>query len=87
MDYIYLLCIEGYEYTQIFGIFNSIEDLYKSYKDWMENDHRCKEDTKTDKPHIYRLPLNSFIGIKQEYGENWCEYYDDIDSLEVSLDE
>lgn len=87
MGYIYLLCMEGYEYTQLFGIFNSNEELYKSYIQLMESDHRCKEDTKTDKPHIYRFPLNSFVGIKQEYGEDWCEYYDDRDHLEVSFDE
>lgn len=87
MGYIYLLCMEGYEYTQLFGIFNSNEELYKTYIHLMESDHRCKEDTKTDKPHIYRFPLNSFVGIKQEYGEDWCEYYDDRGHLEVSFDE
>lgn len=87
MDCLFLLCIEGYEYTQLFGVFNNYEDLYKTYINLMENDHRCKEDTKSDKPHIYKMPLNTFIGIKQEFGSDWTEFYDNRDSLEISIED
>lgn len=87
---VYLLCMMFGNETEILGAFTNEKALLEAYDILMNEDGRCREEEYigkrhfSQKPIIYKIPLDKFLGRKEEwYLENEYIFFDDIDEYEV----
>lgn len=88
--FVYLIGLYySYGELDIFGIYTDRKMLLEAYKKLMVEDERCSQKERfSQKPKIYKLPLNKFLGRKGE----WCSadsfiFYDELEEYEVSIEE
>ncbi|MEE1517206.1 MAG: hypothetical protein UF228_06375, partial [Lachnospiraceae bacterium] len=90
MEYIYLLGITyPFGELNIMGIYTDKKLLIQAYEKLMEEDARCKLVKHSEKPEIYKIQLNKFLGENTEWATiDGCPYFYADDNIEtVSIDE
>lgn len=85
----YLLCIENYEETDIYGLFTDVIKLKKAYEVLKTYDCRVKEDKDFPRVVIYDLEENKFWIDSQnvERIEETLSIFSEIDKAEVNAKE
>lgn len=74
----------------IYGVYTDKEKLYEKYQMLLREDYICKEpDTpwRSNKPLIYQLSLNTFIGTKMDWGDGEVCYLDDLEEREIVIED
>lgn len=90
---VYLLCMMFGNETEILGVFTKEKTLLESYDILMNEDGRCREEEYigkrhfSQKPIIYKIPLDKFLGRKEEwYLDDEYIFGDNIDEYEVDVE-
>ena len=90
---VYLLCMMFGNETEILGVFTKEKKLLEAYDILMNEDGRCREEKYigkrhfSQKPIIYKTPLDKFLGRKEEwYLDNEYIFLDTIDEYEVDIE-
>jgi len=86
---VYILCMDFGTETQIYGVFADKEKLLDSYNLLMEEDERClSTEEYSQKPIIYRMPINQFIAFELEgCAEESYLFYDQVDEYQITIDD
>ena len=90
---VYLLCMMYGTETEILGVYTDMQQLKQAYDVLMTEDSRCTgislfgHEIAPELPIIYKVPLNTFIGRKDE----WCSedtfiFYDEIDEYKIDIE-
>lgn len=85
---IYILCMMFGNETEILGVFTDKKELIKAYDRVVAEDSRCLgnlipgRQREPELPVLYKIPLNCFIGSKEEWCSDqtfifldWIEHY------------
>lgn len=93
-EMVYLLCIQSYEETDIFGVYSDKRKLLEDYDQLMEKDARCRalesENLRNyihEEPVIYAFKKNKFYADFQDFLGEDSRFYDMCMELEVSYEE
>ena len=65
----WLLCIEGYEWRDVYGGFTDKKKLMEAYQLLQDNDARIKGTYIYGKIVVYELELNEFYGEVEDWQE------------------
>lgn len=74
----------------IYGVYTDRKKLYEKYQMLLREDDICLDyeyPGKPEKPHIYQLPLNTFIGEKMDWGDDTIWYPDTLDEREIAIED
>jgi hypothetical protein len=90
-DYVYLIgVVYPYGEYQIMGIYTNAKEVLKTYHLLVTEDPRCTDEKYPNLPDIYRVPLNQFLGKKEEwafYGDEPYFYCDFEGLFQVSVED
>lgn len=91
---VYILCMMFGNETEIFGIYSDKQELIKAYDKIAMEDSRClgsltlRYKMKPELPILYKIPMNCFMGRKEEWGsEQTFIFLDWIQEYEVDIRE
>lgn len=87
---VYLLGIHFcYGELQIMGIYTDEGKLIEGYEKLMTEDCRCQAEKHPEKPVIYKMPINKFLGADYPWNrvEGKVQFYEseeDIEQVQIS---
>lgn len=70
----------------IYGVYTDRKELYEKYQMLLREDDICLDHKYPEKPHIYQLPLNTFIGEKMDWGDDTIWYLDTLEEREIAIE-
>lgn len=60
--------------------------MHEAYQ-LLQEDYICLDKKYPEKPRIYQLPLNTFIGEKMDWGYDDLIYFDDLEKREIVIED
>ena len=89
-EYVYLIgIIYPYGELNIMGVYTDKRLLIEAYDKLVKEDYRCMDLKYPEKPEIYKIPLNMFLGEIYEWtkfdGKSY--FYSDDNIENMSIDE